>query len=184
MTQIWPHAFFQVALFVGFSLVGTGCENPDPTAPVALPDERPMPVWGMDFAKAAEATLDPAALDAPASAGQSLFTNHCATCHGSQGAGTAMGIQINGELTLSKTDAILASTVMAGRGAMPSFAGRLSDAQISSIIEWLRTQKGAKPQGAPVPTAAPEGAQTPPTAPEKAPAPKAPTKPVSTRPGY
>ncbi|MCP4503161.1 MAG: cytochrome c [Deltaproteobacteria bacterium] len=193
------------SLLLALTLVialGSGCENPDPTAPVALPDERPMPVWGMDFGKAPATTLDADALVRPTTPGEALFKNHCASCHGATAGGTAMGPAINGALTSSKTDAVLASTVMAGKAAMPSFKGRLSDAQITSILTWLRTQDASKiiapspmkptkagaPSGDGPPAAAKPSEKSEATKPSgaKTEAIKVPAavKPVSTRPVY
>jgi|GEM_PF-459973 len=171
-------------------VVGAGCENPDPTAPVPLPDERPMPVWGQGFGKQAEqgslSPTDAPKVDAATAQGASLFTNHCAMCHGANAAGGPMAPTLLSEATLTKSDALLASTVKVGKGAMPAFSGRLSDAQIATILAWVRKQPRPPAGGAP---GAPKGApgQAPGKAPEKAPAPgadaqKAPTPPAGGQP--
>lgn len=85
------------------------------------------------------------------SSGQALYTNNCATCHGSKGEG-GIGANITGSTTAgigSWTAAQFTSALREGKddegmqlcAAMPKFtASQLSDAQVTSIHDYLLSQ--------------------------------------------
>ncbi|MGI9649252.1 MAG: c-type cytochrome, partial [Acidimicrobiia bacterium] len=82
---------------------------------------------------------DPASV----AAGQDLFEANCARCHGSDlDGGRAPGGPQAPSLS-SKTgpdDAVLIEIVKRGRGGyMPSFATQLEEAEIASIIDYVRS---------------------------------------------
>jgi cytochrome c6 len=68
--------------------------------------------------------------------GRQVFVERCGTCHTLAAAATngAVGPALNGA---HLSVAVVARTVRGGRGAMPAFEGRLSDAQISAIASFV-----------------------------------------------
>jgi mono/diheme cytochrome c family protein len=92
------------------------------------------------------ATAVAAPLDQP---GRSLFNSNCASCHGQNGTPTAVGKSLNApEMSLkavqTQTDAELQQIIANGKGNMPPFNGRLSDAQINSLVGYIRTLSGQR----------------------------------------
>lgn len=72
--------------------------------------------------------------------GELLFQKECAVCHGSEGAG-GVGVPLNLQDFLRTTsDEYLSRSIRLGRPGriMPSF-GKLSDEQIQSIIQYIRS---------------------------------------------
>ena len=101
-------------------------------------------VWGV----AAGATWTPVAVaqDVPIAnptpadveAGKQTFEQRCSACHGLDGGG-AMGPNIQG-IPMRIGAPIVANTIKNGvTGAMPAFAGQLTDAQIQQLIAYLLT---------------------------------------------
>jgi mono/diheme cytochrome c family protein len=91
----------------------------DPASPPPLPAEA--------------ATADPG-IDAAAVYGRS-----CAGCHGGDGSG-GIGPGLSGGRVVSAFPDPAAQTavVAEGRGGMPGFAGRLTDAEIAAVVEYTR----------------------------------------------
>jgi mono/diheme cytochrome c family protein len=87
--------------------------------------------------------------DAPA--GARLFADTCASCHGPNGEGKEGPALHNQGLLASATDRYLVETIRRGRRgtSMPSFAASatmhrlLSDAEIESIVAFIRSWEGA-----------------------------------------
>jgi cytochrome c6 len=77
-----------------------------------------------------------------ASPGADLFSTNCASCHGAHGEG-GLGPQLAGKVTkdFPNIDDQIAF-VKKGKGAMPSFAGDLTDAQIRQVVEYTRSLGG------------------------------------------
>ena len=79
--------------------------------------------------------------------GQAEFLSKCAACHGATGAGdTTMGKNLKlkdlGSADVQKqSDADLTTTISAGKGKMPAYKGKLTDAQISDLVKYIRTLK-------------------------------------------
>jgi cytochrome c6 len=76
--------------------------------------------------------------------GRSLFNSTCASCHGQNGTPTAVGKSLNApdlgsKAVQTRTDAELQQIIANGKGNMPPFNGRLSDAQINSLVAYMRT---------------------------------------------
>ena len=76
--------------------------------------------------------------------GRSLFNSTCASCHGQNGAPSAVGKSLNApdlgsKAVQNRTDAELQQIVANGKGNMPPFNGRLSEAQINSLVRYIRT---------------------------------------------
>lgn len=85
---------------------------------------------------------EPSTSKAAATPGGQIFQANCARCHGAQGEG-GIGPQLAGVVTRDFPNAADQVTVVTkGRGAMPSFAGTLTPAQISQVVDYTRTGLG------------------------------------------
>ena len=79
------------------------------------------------------------------SSGADVYQSKCKMCHGADLKGNTPG----GKMThaqpldtpevIKKTDADLIATTKKGKNKMPEFATKLSDAQINSVIAYIRT---------------------------------------------
>ena len=85
------------------------------------------------------------ALAAPQDQGaRNTFHSTCASCHGQSGVPTAVGKSLNapdlGSTAVQKqTTAQLQQIISDGKGNMPPFKGSLSEAQIDSLVTYIRT---------------------------------------------
>ena len=71
--------------------------------------------------------------------GYRLFDHNCAHCHGDDARGDE-GPDLH---DLRKSDGRLEKIIKNGiKGEMPSFGRKFSDADVQSLIAWLRTLKG------------------------------------------
>jgi|HubBroStandDraft_2_1064218.scaffolds.fasta_scaffold1779134_1 mono/diheme cytochrome c family protein len=81
---------------------------------------------------------------AKAQGGADLFKSKCAACHGSDGsantaAGKSMKIRdFHSPDVQKQTDAELTEIISAGKGAMPSYKGKLTDDQIKQLVGYIR----------------------------------------------
>jgi quinoprotein glucose dehydrogenase len=80
---------------------------------------------------------------------EALFKSRCANCHGADGSGTRVGKglgvpDLRSAEVQEQSDADLAEAVKSGKGNMPPFGDRLSAAEISSLIKFVRTLKDKK----------------------------------------
>ena len=79
--------------------------------------------------------------------GAAVYKAKCASCHGADGAGqTAIGKKMNlrdlGSAEVQKqTDAELYAWTADGKGKMPAYKGKLSDAEIKALVAYMRTMK-------------------------------------------
>jgi len=77
---------------------------------------------------------------APTTPGAQVFAANCARCHGADGGG-GTGPQVAGGAATERfpdaEDEV--AFVIKGSGAMPSFGGQLSPAQIRQVVEYTRT---------------------------------------------
>lgn len=88
-----------------------------------------------------------ATLTAPAFAqsGADTYKTKCATCHGADGlasspVGKAMKVPSFKAVELVKaSDAELIAATKSGKGKMPAYNGKLTDAQIKEAIAYIRT---------------------------------------------
>jgi mono/diheme cytochrome c family protein len=77
-------------------------------------------------------------------AGAVTYKAKCQMCHGADGQPTAAGksmkaLPLNSpELKKASTASLIAS-VTNGKGKMPAYAGKLTDAQIKEVVEYTRT---------------------------------------------
>ena len=82
------------------------------------------------------------ATPAPAADGKTVFASAgCGGCHtlGAAGASGAIGPNLD---QLKPDAATVAATVKAGAGGMPSFSGKLSDAEIQAVAQFVSTSAG------------------------------------------
>lgn len=90
------------------------------------------------------------AIAAPACAwadamGQSLFNDNCSACHQRTGLGVKGAFPaLAGNKLVQGPPAIVASTVLVGRGGMPSFKSDFNDAQLAAILTYVRSSWGNK----------------------------------------
>jgi cytochrome c6 len=81
-----------------------------------------------------------AAQGADINKGRTLFTSHCAGCHGPNGMGLLPGTpNFRQGQVLMRPDSMLVESIRAGRNAMPAFRGMLTDAQLLDVVAFLRT---------------------------------------------
>ena len=87
----------------------------------------------------------PAVVAAPD--GGALYKAKCASCHGADGGGmTAMGKamklrDLRSPEVKKLTDAELTKETAEGKGKMPAYKGKLTDAEISALVAHIRTLK-------------------------------------------
>lgn len=99
---------------MALALVVAGCGSPEPSPDLTLP-------------------RDPASV----AAGMVLYESNCAQCHGADLTG-GRGPGLWDKTALD--DAALAETMERGRGlGMPSFGNELSDDEIASIVDYIRS---------------------------------------------
>jgi len=67
----------------------------------------------------------------------------CAMCHGADGAGKpAMGTKDLGSADIQKmSDADLTAAITNGKGKMPAYKGKLTDAQVTDLVKYIRSLK-------------------------------------------
>ena len=113
--------------------------GPPPPADPPAPDPIAQAVSQAATRPEAAVPGDAAAPDpALRTAGRALFESaSCGTCHAFADAGAtgAIGPSLDRNPRLDKASAIDVMTT--GRGAMPSFAGQLSDAEIAKLADYL-----------------------------------------------
>ncbi len=80
---------------------------------------------------------------ATAQSAADLYKAKCAMCHGADGSGkAAMGTKPLGSADIQKmSDADLTAAITNGKGKMPAYKGKLTDAQISDMVKYVRTLK-------------------------------------------
>jgi cytochrome c6 len=76
--------------------------------------------------------------------GAGVYKSNCATCHGQDGGGTAVGkslkaADLRSAEVQSKPDAELTQVISDGKGNMPGFKGTISDDQIHAVLAHVRT---------------------------------------------
>jgi mono/diheme cytochrome c family protein len=81
---------------------------------------------------------------APAAAsGKAIFSANCASCHtlAAAGAGGTVGPNLD---QLKPSTAVVSRQVINGGGAMPSFSGTLTDAEIQAVAKYVSSVAGKK----------------------------------------
>jgi len=78
-------------------------------------------------------------------AAQSAADNYkakCAMCHGADGSKSVMGAKpLNGPDVQKTSDADLTEAITNGKGKMPAYKGKLTDAQIKDLVSYIKTLK-------------------------------------------
>ena len=69
--------------------------------------------------------------------GEALFKTYCASCHGSNGEGSAIA---NFKLSerLVKSDEELSKTIREGKGLMPAWGFLFSEEDIKNVLQYIR----------------------------------------------
>jgi mono/diheme cytochrome c family protein len=95
----------------------------------------------------AAAVLAFTTVPARAQSGAALYKSKCAICHGADGrgdtpVGKSMKLRDLGSAEVQKqTDAELNAITTDGKGKMPAYKGKLTDAQIKDLVAFIRTLK-------------------------------------------
>ena len=82
-----------------------------------------------------------------AQGGGDIFKAKCAMCHGpdgsaSTGMGKSMGLKpLSGPEVQKMSTADLTALITNGKGKMPAYKGKLTDAEISSVAAYVKTLK-------------------------------------------
>ncbi len=78
----------------------------------------------------------------------SLFVKNCATCHGKDGKAKTFKAKLNGARNLTDSawqanvsDERLFNSITNGRGHMPAWRKKLSEAEINSLVAYVRQLK-------------------------------------------
>jgi cytochrome c6 len=75
------------------------------------------------------------AQDSPAD----VYKAKCAGCHGADGSKSMMGSKpLNGADVKAMSDADLNGAITNGKGKMPAYKGKLTDAQITGLVGYIR----------------------------------------------
>ncbi|MBI4365487.1 MAG: cytochrome c [Deltaproteobacteria bacterium] len=69
--------------------------------------------------------------------GAATYAAKCKMCHGADGKGNA-AMKVP---AFSGAEAAMQDTVAKGKGKMPAFAGKLSDAEIADVVKHIKTLK-------------------------------------------
>lgn len=79
---------------------------------------------------------------ANAQAGGDTYKAKCAMCHGADGSKTTMGSKALNSADVQKmSDADLTAVIENGKGKMPAYKGKLTDAQIKDVVAYIKTMK-------------------------------------------
>jgi mono/diheme cytochrome c family protein len=100
------------------------------------PPYEPTHVWPGDAEAAVLPLPDGAYAGGDARRGAALFTESCAACHGAEGRGGTMGVNLVDRPRLYRAEE-WAGIVRAGKGRMPSYDA-LTDGEIASLLAYLR----------------------------------------------
>lgn len=79
--------------------------------------------------------------------GADIFKAKCAMCHGADGSastgmGKTMGLKpLSSPEVQNMSDADLTALITNGKGKMPAYKGKLSDADIAAVVKYIRTLK-------------------------------------------
>lgn len=72
--------------------------------------------------------------------GRTLYMQHCAGCHGANGISVMpLAPHFARNERLFQPDMALVAAIRSGRGAMPAYAGMLTDKDLFDVVAYLRT---------------------------------------------
>lgn len=145
---------------------------PPGSIPVRSPHGEGPPVFAQTELETVAAGLtNPYAVDAALLArGEVQYLQHCSVCHGTQGAGDGPVVgpgkfpfapAINGAATQGRSDGYVYGVIRVGRGLMPPYGPRMSEADMWATVAYVRRLQG---QGAPA-TDAPQASGVEPAGP-------------------
>jgi len=83
-------------------------------------------------------------------AGETIYKEKCAMCHGPDGQASTMAgkmlkaIPFKSPELVKKSDAALIAATKNGKGKMPEFGTKLSNSQIKEVVEYIRTLQKKK----------------------------------------
>jgi mono/diheme cytochrome c family protein len=111
---------------------------------VSMSARRRVPVWGLllglGIAGCAGTQTPPERISSP---GEALFNGRvktdvtCYRCHNGDGTGTLRGPSLARRIP-KLTDEEIVAAIAEGPGFMPSFKGKLDDAEMKALTAWLR----------------------------------------------
>jgi cytochrome c6 len=79
---------------------------------------------------------------AAAESAADVYKSKCAACHGADGSKSMMGSKpLSGADVQGMSDAQLNDAITNGKGKMPAYKGKLTDAQIKDLVSYIRTLK-------------------------------------------
>lgn len=79
---------------------------------------------------------------AAAQSAADTYKAKCAMCHGADGSKSMMGAKpLNGPDVQKMSAADLTNAITNGQGKMPAYKGKLTDAQISGLVQYIKTLK-------------------------------------------
>jgi len=75
--------------------------------------------------------------------GAATYKAKCVVCHGADGKGSAMGVEMGAPDFTSadvqkQTDTQLTETIAKGKGKMPAYGGKLKDTEIKDLVAYIR----------------------------------------------
>lgn len=74
--------------------------------------------------------------------GADTYKAKCAGCHGADGSKSTMGSKpLNGADVQAMSAADIAADISNGKGKMPAYKGKLTDAQINDVAAYVKTLK-------------------------------------------
>jgi len=95
---------------------------------------------GVDYDQQASEGQDQEVDQAAMQAGQTVYSQFCAACHGNNGQG-GQGTPLAGESRLANTTAVV-TQILVGGDDMPAFGGTLDDEQIAHVSTYIRNAWG------------------------------------------
>jgi mono/diheme cytochrome c family protein len=131
----------------GLVLAACGSDNATGPTPAQIKDAAGQATQSLSTTSTATTTA-PATTTAAtttqqaAADGKAVFTANCASCHTLSVAGASGQVGPNLD-TLKPSESAVSSQVEKGGGAMPAFAGQLSDAEIKAVAAYVASNAGA-----------------------------------------
>jgi cytochrome c6 len=99
----------------------------------------------LGFALIGVMAVSPFATALAQDAGAATYKAKCEMCHGTDGLGNTpvgkklMARPFNAPDVLKESDADFTAVIDKGKNKMPAFAGKLTDAQITEVVAYIRT---------------------------------------------
>lgn len=131
-----------VAVAVVVTVVLLFTNDPEPAASTSGDPAAAVDAYGLPVATDPTSGSAPPPASAPAAVavdGAAIYGARCAGCHGATGGGGIGPALADGrtvEVYPDPADQI--AVVAGGRGGMPAFSGRLTDAEIAAVVDFVR----------------------------------------------